>query len=93
MSHLLIQNIAASHDLKRKLNLRKLYDYLLYIDNIYTHFDLKMFPNLRISSDNWPEKTKLNISRNGKVVLTGVKSEEYISIAYKSFVKLLENFN
>ena len=93
LSHLLIQNIAASHDLKRKLNLRKLHDYLLDFDNIKTRFDLKVFPNIRVSYDNWLDKTKLNVSRNGKIVITGVKSEEYITVVYNSFVKTLNNFN
>ena len=92
LSHVEVQNIAASHDMKSKLNLKLLHAYLLQRNDVKSRFDLKIFPNLRLQCNDWHIKTKLIVSRNGKIVITGVKTEESINETFESFVSILGSF-
>ena len=92
ISNSLVRNIAATYDLKRKLNTLRLHTNLIQSDDIKTRFDMKVFPNLRINFVNNSDKTKYIISRNGKVIITGFKSEDSLENLTNNLENLIENF-
>ena len=92
ISNLLVRNIAATYDLKRKLNTLRLHTNLIQLDEVKTRFDMKVFPNLRINFIDTIDKTKYIISRNGKVIITGFKSEESLEYLINNLEKLIDSF-
>ena len=92
ISSVLVQNIAATHDCERNFDLRSLHKYIIQNRCGKSRFDLSKFPNLRINLKDWHYKTKIIISRRGKIIITGVKSEINIDEIYTSFTDFIEQY-
>ena len=87
-----VRNIAASMDLKCGLNLRELHDFLQEFNDIKVRYDLKIFANLRINFREWNGNIKMGVSRSGKLILTGMVSDENIDELFDTFVNRIKPF-
>ena len=91
LTNMLVRNIAATYDLKRSLNTRRLHISLTENQNILTsQFDLKVFPNLRLQFKDQINNIKFIISRNGKMIITGIKEETELNHVIEMFVNLIK---
>jgi transcription initiation factor TFIID TATA-box-binding protein len=86
-----VQNIAASHDLKIPVPLSS-FHHFLSTKRVNSKLDLRVFPNLRVSSSEWFNSAKLIISRRGRVIITGVNTEEDLNFVFVSFLQLFTLF-
>ena len=85
LSSVVVNNIAATMDLKSKFVLNE-------IDNQIgkaSKFNKEIFPNLRFTSPE-NKRHKLNLARNGKVIMTGAKEIKDFTEMFTAFLKAIK---
>lgn len=83
-----INNVVATGDLGRQLNLEVLAEALIYFADGTVEYEPEQFPALIYRDDNYP--CTMSVFANGKVVLPGGENLEEIQAAYEEFVELVD---
>ena len=77
LSHICVTNMAATYNTGHKVNLCELSTF------IGGSYEPELFPNLIFEMG---DKKKINISRNGKIILTGIKTESDLNFLLIDFI-------
>jgi len=84
-----VANIAGSHQLNTLFDIKKLYNSLSLLKSTNVFLETEIFPHMIIDLNTYG---KITLTRKGKMILTGCKTEENLNFLLSNFLNIFNSF-